>query len=164
MNNPKNNPEAEKEITNKERANIISHTQFIKDVSFENPGILSKNLKTEKPKINVICDVNSQPIGEDVYDVTLKIEVEAKINENPIFIIDLSYSGIFTLKQIEEKEKESILLIYCPNLLFPFIRQIIYNLSLDGGHPPLILNPIDFAYLYKKYKNNQEKDSNNTIN
>lgn len=148
--------------SNQNKKSITIHTQFIKDMSFENPGILTKNEKNEKPQINVVCDVNTQAIGEDVFDVTLKIEIEAKIKDKKIFIIDLSYTGIFTLKVSNEDEKKSILLIYCPNMLFPFVRQIIHNLSSDGGHPPLMLNPIDFATLYKKH--NEKNPDNPTIN
>ena len=134
-------------------SNIKINSQYIKDLSFEIPNSPEVFLTpATKPDIALSINIDAIKLSVNVFEVTLKIKSEAKGNEKIIFICELSYSGIFTIdeKIKGEKEIEQILLIYCPNIIFPFARKIIANCTIDGNFPPLMLEPIDFADLYQK--------------
>ncbi len=130
--------------------------QYIKDLSFENPHIL-KTLSDPKgtaPQISINVQVQANGIGEKTFEVSLVIEAKATNNDAPAFLIELTYAGVFTLNGVPEDILKAYLLIECPRLLFPFARNIIADVTRDGGMQPLLLNPIDFAELY--YQQNPE--------
>ena len=145
------------------RKGIALNTQYIKDVSFENPrapqGILE--LK-DRPNIDIALDIDVTPVKDDIFEVALKINATAKDKEGKdvLFIVESVYAGIFTLHGLDEKEREPALLIYCPNLLFPFARRVIADLTRDGGFPPLMLDPIDFSILFAQRKAAEAKKDN----
>jgi len=127
-------------------------TQYIKDLSFESPDAPSVFLNPqEKPNIKIAIDLDAKKIAEEAFEVTLKINADATAKEK-LFICEITYAGIFSIKKIEGEMLEQVLLIYCPNLLFPFLRRIIANTTSDAGFAPLMLDPIDFAELYAKRK------------
>jgi preprotein translocase subunit SecB len=134
-------------------SNIKVLTQYIKDLSFEipnSPQIFLNN--QEKPNIAISVDIDAKKIANDAYEIALKIKADAKVDEETLFICEVAYCGIFALQNIDENMLEQILLVYCPNLLFPYLRRIVSNMVVDGGFPPLMLDPIDFAALYAKRK------------
>ena len=127
--------------------------QYIKDLSFELPGAPQVfSTAPARPDINVSIDIDAKKMSEGNFEIALKIKAESKINDEPFFICELLYCGLFAFGKIEENLLEQILLIYCPNLLFPFVRRIITNLTSDAGLAPLMLDPIDFAELYNRRK------------
>jgi preprotein translocase subunit SecB len=133
--------------------NVKILAQYIKDLSFELPGapeIFSN--QQGRPDINVSIDIDAKKISENNFEIGLKIKAESKIADQPFFICELLYCGVFSFGKIDENLLEQILLIYCPNLLFPFVRRIITNLTSDAGLAPLMLDPIDFAELYNRRK------------
>jgi preprotein translocase subunit SecB len=134
-------------------SNIKVLTQYIKDLSFEIPNAPQIFLNNqEKPNIGISVDIDAKKIANDAYEIALKIKADAKVAEETLFICEVAYCGIFALQNIDENMLEQILLVYCPNLLFPYLRRIVSNMVVDGGFPPLMLDPIDFAALYAKRK------------
>ncbi len=134
-------------------SNIRVLTQYIKDLSFEAPNTPQIFFNQDaKPDISLSIDIDAKKIGEETFEVTLKISADAKVNEQRSFLCEIVYGGAFSITQVENDMLEQILLIYCPNLLFPFLRRIVSNLTTDGGFPPLMLDPIDFAALYQRRK------------
>ena len=129
-------------------------TQFIRDLSFENPnGPGSFQAGSERPAINANIDVKAQNRkGTDVYEVELQINVGARRGEDSLYLVDLKYVGLFEIENLTDDIKEAYLLVECPRILFPFARRIIYDLHADGSLPPLMLDPVNFAELYKKKK------------
>lgn len=126
--------------------------QYIKDLSVESPlGMVSLMQMKEKPQFNVGVDVRAHKVNEEVYEVIvmLKCQIPSPDDANKfLFLVDIAYSGIFRIQNVEEAQLQPMLFIYCPNILFPFARRIIADATRDGGAPPLILDPIDFAGLY----------------
>ena len=124
--------------------------QYIKDLSFENPG----NSVQGQPNIDLAIDVGAKPQGDDgkTYEVTLKLNARAGTSETALFLIELDYSGVFQVDGFQSNEVEPILLIECPRILFPFARRIISDISAEGGFPPLRVDPVDFAGLYQTQK------------
>ena len=138
---------------------FIINTQYLKDLSFENPKAPdSLKIFDSKPEIKIDIDINSKPLknhGDDIYEVNLMIKGSTSVKKEIMFLIEATYSGIFTIKNAPSDVLEKVLLIECPKFLFPFLRTIIANNTRDGGFPPLMITPIDFVGLYesKKKKN-----------
>ena len=104
--------------------------------------------------INANVDVKAKNRKDtEIYEVELNISVNAIRDEKKLYIIDLKYIGIFEIKNLTDDVKEPYLLVECPRQLFPFARRIIYDMHSDGGLPPLMLDPVNFADLYEKRKN-----------
>lgn len=133
-------------------SNIRVINQYIKDLSFEVPKSEIFLQPQKKPDITLSIDIDAKKIAAEIFEITLKITANAASEGQTIFICEVVYGGIFSIQKIEDEMIEQILLIYCPNLLFPFIRRIIANLTIDSGFPPLMIDPIDFADLYNRRK------------
>ena len=130
---------------------IAIKAQYIKDLSFENPkapGSLSS--KQQRPDIDVSIDIKASKMQDDLYESVLSVTVTAKREGEVQFMTELSYAGLFAINDIPEAEIQPVLFVFCPNLLFPFARRIIADTIRDGGMPPLMLDPVDFAQLYQK--------------
>jgi preprotein translocase subunit SecB len=130
---------------------IVVNAQYIKDLSFENPRAPASLMASkEQPQINVDVNVNARKLQEPTYEVALTVRVEAKVGGEVGFIAELVYGGVFTLADMPDETLRPVLLIECPRLLFPFARRVIADVTRDGGFPPLLINPIDFAELYRR--------------
>ena len=123
--------------------------QYIKDLSFENPGATSGI--TDRPQIELAVDLNAARLGDkDMFEVELKIRVDAKNDGRPLFLLELAYAGVFRLTNVPDTgTQQLILLIQAPHMLFPFVRRIVADVVRDGGMPPLMIEPIDFMALYQ---------------
>ncbi len=123
--------------------------QYLKDLSFENPNAPnSLTLQGVQPQISINVNVNANQLGETDYEVTLELEAHAEHEEQVIFHVELAYAGIFRLQNIPQEMMGPAVLIECPRMLFPFARRILADATRDGGFPPLMLDPIDFAAMY----------------
>ena len=124
--------------------------QFIKDLSFENPlGPNGTEIITQTPEVNVEVSTNARPLEGDKFEVAIVIRGEAKTPEATVFIVELTYAGVLAISNAPKDAIGPILLIEGARLLFPFARNIIADVTRDGGFPPLLINPIDFAQLYR---------------
>jgi preprotein translocase subunit SecB len=124
--------------------------QYAKDLSFENPNApRSLAPRTTAPQIEIRVNVNARKVGETDFEVELAIEGQAKDGESQIFRVDLSYGGVFRVLNIPEEQLHPVVMIECPRLLFPFARQIVAEAVRNGGFPPLMIDPVDFAALYR---------------
>lgn len=148
---------AENEAQTEEAPRFHVTGQYVKDLSFENPRAPQSLTATDdKPKIEVNIDLNASKLNEEMYEVVLKVHVQANGKEEALFLADLSYAGLFTLKNIPEDRLQQILFVDCPFVLFPFARRIISDATRDGGFPPLMLEPIDFFAMYRKRMETQQ--------
>ena len=125
--------------------------QYVKDLSFENPGAPgSLRGRTGNPNIAITIDVRPGPITNEEAEVELRLDAKATTNDEVIFAIELVYAGLFRLNNIPADAVQPVLRIECPRLLFPFARQILADASRNGGFPPLLIDPIDFVGLYRQ--------------
>ncbi|MFC3581574.1 protein-export chaperone SecB [Sphingomonas hylomeconis] len=125
-------------------------SQYVKDLSFENPNAPAIYQNQTAPQIDVQFNIGSGQVGEDVYEVVLKIEVRAEAEGQVAFIVDLSFAGLFGLRNIPAEHLQPFLLGEAPRLIFPFARRVLADAVRDGGFPPLLLEPIDFGTLYQQ--------------
>ena len=133
---------------------FIIRNQYLKDLSFENPNapeVLVSLKAAPSVEVDINLNVNPMPdIDERTFEVEMRLRVEAKAEEKPAFICELTYAGLFSIGQVPEDAVRPLLLIECPRMLFPFARAILGNATRDGGYPPLMLQPIDFAEFYAR--------------
>jgi preprotein translocase subunit SecB len=134
-------------------ASVAINGQYVKDLSFENPNApMSLVQPKTAPKIEVNLNLEAKAMPDNVFEVTLQITAKASAEENSLFVVELAYAGLFTLTNIPDDQRELVLLIHCPSILFPFARRVLSDATRDGGFQPLMLDPIDFAALYQQRK------------
>ncbi len=143
---------------------LTVNIQYVKDLSFEvpnAPGIYA-TLRAQ-PNVAINLDVQATRLqeGQDVFEVVLQIKAEATepvgdtngqtqpTGGSAVFIAELAYAGVFTLTGLAEESVEPVLLVECPRLLFPYARNILADVTRDGGFPPVLLQPIDFVALWQ---------------
>jgi preprotein translocase subunit SecB len=125
--------------------------QYVKDLSFENPGAPRSLRPSDKaPKLDVNVNVNAKPQSQNEFEIELKLEAKATRGEDTLFIAEVTYAGLFQVRNVPQEHMHPLLLIECPRLLFPFARQIIAEATRQGGFPPLMIDPIDFSVLYRQ--------------
>jgi preprotein translocase subunit SecB len=122
--------------------------QYVKDLSFENPGAPG-NFGTSRPQIDLNVDIQARQMDAEHYEVELKLRVGAEGEGKPIFLLELVYAGMFVMQNVPEEMRQPALLIEAPHMIFPFARRIVSDVVRDGGMPPLMIEPIDFASLYR---------------
>ncbi|MEB2845241.1 protein-export chaperone SecB [Rhizobiales bacterium RZME27] len=123
--------------------------QYTKDLSFENPGApRSLQARDTAPAININVNVNANPLSDSDFDVVLTLNAQAMDGDKVVFAAELVYGGVFRITGFPQEHMLPVLFIECPRLLFPFARQIIADVTRNGGFPPLMIDPIDFAQMF----------------
>jgi len=125
--------------------------QYVKDLSFESPGAPNSLRGRDKaPSIAINVNVNANPLSDKQFDVNLTLNAKASFDQEVLFNVELVYGGVFAIGGFPQEHMLPILFIECPRLLFPFARQIIADATRNGGFPPLMLDPIDFAQMFQQ--------------
>jgi preprotein translocase subunit SecB len=143
---------------------LVVNIQYVKDLSFEVPGApqIFTQLRAQ-PQVNINLDVQARRVqdGQSVFEVSLMIRAEAHeaaanqgngqspATPQTVFVAELTYAGVFTLTGLPDNAVEPVLLVECPRILFPFARNILADVTRDGGFPPVLLQPIDFVALWQ---------------
>jgi preprotein translocase subunit SecB len=122
--------------------------QYVKDLSVENPSAPQVYSWQIQPSLDVQFNLSVENAGEGVHEVTLKFDISARSDNGVHFVVDLSYAGLFAIRNVPDEALSPFLLIEAPRLLFPFARQVISEAVSSTGFPPLMLDPIDFASAY----------------
>ena len=121
---------------------------YVKDASLEVPNAPEVFLERETPQIDVQLTIDNKNVSEDVYHVGLSVTVTAKKEDKTVFLVEVVQGGVFTIKNVPSEDLEPILSIACPNILFPYAREVVSDLVNRAGFPPVILAPINFEGLY----------------
>ncbi|MDR3539126.1 MAG: protein-export chaperone SecB [Acetobacteraceae bacterium] len=142
---------------------LVVNIQYVKDLSFEVPGApqVFTQLRSQ-PQVNINLDVQARRVheGQNVFEVAIMIRAEAHDTSAQangqaaavpptVFVAELTYAGVFTLNGLPDNAIEPVLLVECPRILFPFARNILSDVTRDGGFPPVLLQPIDFVALWQ---------------
>ena len=134
-----------------QQATLNVLAQYVKDLSFESPGAPNSLRGREKaPGININVNVNANPLSDKEFDVNLTLSAKAAVDKDMLFNVELIYGGVFRIEGFPQEHMLPLLFIECPRLLFPFARQIIADATRNGGFPPLMLDPIDFAQMFQQ--------------
>lgn len=142
---------------------IAIHAQYVKDLSFENPNT-PESLRGGKtmPVMDVNIGMDARKLADEkiphLYEVVLNVRAEARREDKLVFIAELQYGVTVSLNDLPEDNHHPVLLIEIPRLAFPYARQILSDMTVQGGYPPLLLNPVDFQALYMdRFKDEIEK-------
>jgi len=125
---------------------------YVKDLSLEIPHAPKIFLERATPQIDVQLHTQAGSVEEGVHEVVLMTTVTAKIGEKVMFLIEAKQAGIFRMSNLPVEELEQVLAVMCPNILFPFLREVVSDLAIRGGFAPVLMNPINFDLLYQQQK------------
>lgn len=128
---------------------------YVKDLSLEIPNAPQIFLERENPQIDVQLHTQAAVIEDGVFEVTVMSTVTAKVGEKVMFLIEAKQAGIFQVRNIPAEEMEPILAVMCPNILFPYLREVVSETAVRAGFAPVLLNPINFESLYQQQKQQQ---------
>ena len=130
---------------------LILNAQYIKDLSFENPRAPQSLVQqTTQPEVEINVDVKASNLSPEVFEVVLTINATARAQGETVFLVELAYGSVVTVKNATAELLPALVLVETPRIVFPFARAVIANATRDGGFPPLMINPIDFAELLRR--------------
>ena len=131
---------------------------YVKESSFKSPNTY-KTFKSEwKPEVKIDLEVDVQYLEENLHEVTLKVSVDVKSEKEEAYTIMVKQAGIFAVKEFNKEDKDALLRSYCTSVLFPFAREEVAHLVAHGGFPQLLLSPVNFESLYRRYKDQMEEE------
>ncbi|MGL4314425.1 MAG: protein-export chaperone SecB [Sphingomonas sp.] len=130
-------------------------SQYVKDLSFENPAAPAIYQDQGTPQVDVQFNIGASQVGDDLHEVVLKIDVKSTIGSTIAFVVDLSFAGLFGIRNLPTETVQAFVLGEAPRLLFPFARRVLADAVRDGGFPPLLLDPIDFNSIYTQQMQQQ---------
>jgi preprotein translocase subunit SecB len=136
---------------------MFVNVQYVKDLSFENPRAPQSLLQpATQPEVSINVDVRASNLNAGAYEVVLTINVNANAQGEPVFLVELAYAAVVTVVNAPEPMVANLVLVETPRMIFPFARAIIANATRDGGFPPLLINPIDFAELLRHQQSREQ--------
>ncbi len=142
---------------NQERQFTIQRI-YTKDVSFETPNTPEIFMKEWRPQVSVNINNAIKDLGEGNIEVALTVTVTAKVEEKTAFLVEVTQAGIFLAKGIPEEEMGPLLGIYCPNVIFPYVRELVSDLITRGSFPQFLLAPVNFEALYAQQMQQQQQE------
>ena len=147
-----NSGEAAKPAETSPAHQLIIRAQYLKDLSFESPRAPQTLLiqQQQQPEVTLSVDVKARNLGPETFEVVLTVGAEARQGEEPVFLTEISYGAVVTIQNASPELVPLLVFVETPRLVFPFARAIIANATRDGGFPPLLVNPIDFAELLRR--------------
>jgi len=125
---------------------------YVKDLSLEIPNAPQAFLERETPTVDIQLHHNSERVEDGLYQTTLTVTVTAKVADKTLFLIEAAQAGIFTLRNIPQGDMDAVLAIACPNILFPYVREVVSDIVVRAGFPPVVLNPVNFEALYQSQR------------
>jgi len=148
--------------TNQDMPVFRLQKMYVKDLSFENPNAPQVFLaRNQEPKVDFNLQLNSKKVDDDHWEVSLGITakvMDKNSDDTVMFIVEIEHAGIFTLKNIPEEHLGRVLAIDCPLMLFPFTRQVVSQVSVDGGFMPFLMEPINFVGLFESAQKQNQGD------
>jgi len=150
---PNGAPEATSDDNAVAQSGIRILAQFVRDFSFENP-LAPDSLRAgaAQPQIDMGVEMNARGRPDGLFEVDLKLSARALRDEQAVFHVEVVYGGLFHIEGVAEADLEPVLLIECPRFLFPYARRLISDVTAEGGFPPFLIDPIDFAGVYAARK------------
>ena len=128
---------------------------YMKDLSLEVPNAPAVFLEREAPTVDIQLHHNSTAVDAAIYQTVLTVTVTAKIGDKTMFLVEASQAGIFAVRNVPQGDMEAILAIACPNILFPYVREVISETVSRAGFPPVILAPVNFEAIFHAQRNTQ---------
>ena len=125
---------------------------YVKDLSLEVPSAPQIYREREAPQIEVSMNNSGNAVSDGYYEVLINITVTAKLKEKTVFLVEVAYGGVFQIRNVADSEIEMVLGVTCPNILFPYLREVVSETVSRAGFPPVILHPMNFEAIYQARK------------
>lgn len=125
---------------------------YIKDLSFESPKSPDVFLEEWQPELDMDIGTKTNALGDDMHEVVLTITVTVKMKKDVIFITEVQQAGIFSIKNFPEDQLKPMLGSFCPNVLYPYAREVVTDVVVKAGFPQLYLAPVNFDALYQQHE------------
>ncbi|HCA27687.1 MAG TPA: protein-export chaperone SecB [Betaproteobacteria bacterium] len=135
---------------------------YLKDLSLEIPNAPQVFLEREAPQLDVQLHTEGMPVDEGLFESLLTVTVTAKLNEKTMFLVEAVQAGVFQLRNIPEDQVAPVMGITCPNILFPYAREVVSDVVTRAGFPPVLLNPVNFETLYEQQQTDQQESATAT--
>lgn len=131
---------------------------YVKDLSLEIPAAPGIFLQRETPNIDLQLQTKAATVDQGVFEVEVTVTVTAKLPEKNqvMFLIEAKQAGIFQVRNLPPQELEGVLAVVCPNILYPYLREVVSDLAVRGGFAPVLLNPVNFDVIYQQQKEQQQ--------
>lgn len=121
---------------------------YVKDLSVEVPNAPAVFAEQHNPEVGIQLKTAAQALGDEAYEVILTVTITAKAEEKTLFLVEVSQSGIFRVRNVPAENLEPLLSIACPNILFPYAREVVSDAVSRAGFMPVVLQPVNFEALY----------------
>jgi len=131
---------------------------YVKDLSLEVPNAPQIFLEREAPQIDVQLHTTSGVVSEGVYETVLTVTITAKLQEKTMFLVEAVQAGIFQIRNVPSQEIDPVLGIACPNILFPYLREVVSDVVTRAGFPPVLLNPVNFEAIYQQQLQQKQQE------
>ncbi len=125
---------------------------YVKDLSFEAPNTPAIFLENWEPEMSLDLGTKTESLGDDVHEVILTVTVTVKVGEKTAFLVEVKQAGIFLMKDFPEDQLQPMLGSFCPNILYPYAREVVTDAVVRGGFPQLYLTPVNFDALYEQHQ------------
>ncbi len=135
---------------------------YVKDLSLEIPHAPKIFMERDNPQVDIQLHTQASSVEEGLFEVLVMATVTAKIGEKIMFLIEVKQAGIFQIRNVPTDELEPILAVMCPNILFPYLREVVSDVVVRGGFAQVLLNPINFDALYQQQKQQQAQATAST--
>lgn len=129
---------------------------FVKDISLEIPNSPQVFLERDAPTVDIQLHHNSSQVDDGVYQTILTVTVTAKVKDKTMFLVEVGQAGVFVIRNIPGAELDAVLGIACPNILFPYAREVVADTTVRAGFPPVVLNPVNFESIYQQAVQQQQ--------
>ncbi|SDI18380.1 protein-export chaperone SecB [Propionivibrio dicarboxylicus] len=136
---------------------------YVKDLSLEVPNAPAIYVESETPEVGLQLQTGVQRLTEDAFEVTLTVTVTAKLGEKTVFLVEVGQAGIFRVRNVPEENLDPLLSIACPNILFPYAREVVSDAVSRGGFAPVVLQPVNFESLYAARQQEQAASAEQTV-
>jgi preprotein translocase subunit SecB len=130
---------------------------YTKDLSLEIPNAPQVFLERETPQVDIQLHHNSSGVEEGVYQTVLTVTVTAKVKDKTLFLVEAAQAGIFVVRNVPAQDLEAVLAIACPNILFPYVREVISDVVVRAGFPPVVLSPVNFEAIFQAQRDQQQQ-------
>lgn len=137
---------------------------FVKDISFESPNTPHTFLEEWKPEVTLNLETKSNRVQENLHEVVLSITATVSSNKKTAFLIEVHQAGVFMISGLPNDQLHQMLGSFCPNILFPYAREVISDIVVRGGFPQLILAPVNFDALYNQHLEQGQGEGSKTTN
>lgn len=130
---------------------------YVKDLSVEVPNAPQIFLEREAPQVEIQLNNQGSAVGEGVFEVRLTVTVTAKVQDKTVFLVEVGQAGIFRIMNVPEEQLEPLVAVACPNILFPYAREVVADAVTRAGFSPIVLQPVNFEAMYMARLEEQEQ-------